>query len=60
MHEAVARFLVESKADINLATNDGATPLNVDCEKGHEAVARLLLDNKADINLADNDGATPM
>jgi len=39
-HEAVARLLLDRRAQVDLATNDGVTPLYITCQNGHEAVPR--------------------
>ena len=59
-HEAVARLLLESKADVDAKDNDGSTPLHCAAWGGHEAVARLLLESKAHVDAKDNDGRTPL
>jgi ankyrin repeat protein len=47
--------------DVNLAENDGATPLFLACQEGKEAVVTALLaDPRVDVNLARTDGATPL
>jgi len=40
---AVARLLLENGAEVNLAMNDGASPLYLACENGLVDVASLLL-----------------
>ena len=53
-HEAVARLLLEHKADVNARGISGCTALYQASEKGHEAVVRLLLDYNADVNAEDS------
>ena len=59
-HLEVARLLLDAKANIDKAKNDGTTPLLIAAENGHLEVARLLLDAKANIDKAKNDGTTPL
>ena len=48
-HEAVVRLLLaEDRANINLAENNGTTPLYIACYNGHEAVVRALVRAGAD------------
>ena len=57
-HEAVAKLLLDHRADVAAADNDGNPALILAATGGHEAVAKLLLDHRADVAAADNDGAT--
>ncbi len=59
-HVDTVRLLLEQCADVNRATESGATPLYIACSKGHVDVARLLLDNGADANRPTEDGRTPL
>jgi ankyrin repeat protein len=59
-HTAVVAALLEARADVNAAKNDGATPLFMAAQKGHTAVVAALLEARADVNAATDDGATPL
>ena len=51
-HEAVARVLVEAKADVNSKKKDEATALMLAADEGHtETVQVLAVECKADVNL---------
>ena len=54
------RALIEAGADVNKATDVGATPLYIAAQNGHEAVVRALIELGADINKAKDDGWTPL
>lgn len=49
----MARFLVESRADINLASANGTSPLVVAITNNHIELAMLLVEKGADVNAAD-------
>ena len=51
-HEAVAKLLLDHRADVAAAQDYGATALMVAALLGHEAVAKLLLDHRADVAAA--------
>ena len=53
----VVRRLLEAKADMDKAMQDGATPLYIAAQKGRLEVARLLQAN-ADMDKATQDGVT--
>jgi ankyrin repeat protein len=59
-HEAVARLLLEYKAEIDMQDEDGGTPLWWASRGGHEATVKLLLEYKAKINIKDEYGRTPL
>jgi len=60
-HLDMCRLLMQCKADINLANEDGRTPLYLAAESGECAVCRLLITKgRADTNKADKDGTTPL
>jgi ankyrin repeat protein len=40
----VVRALIEASADVNMAMDDGATPLLIAAEIGHEPVVQILRD----------------
>jgi len=53
----VARLLIERGANVNIADDEGATPLlRVDSVK----MAQLLIEHGARVNAADRDGLTPL
>ena len=54
------RALIEAGADINKATDNGATALYIGAENGHEAVVRALIEAGADVNKARDNGGTPL
>ena len=57
----IVEQLLKRGADVNLATNDGSTPLCCAVDRGHVEVVRLLLRAPAiEINLAIKDGSTPL
>jgi ankyrin repeat protein len=57
----VARFLLESGADVNATTlGSSQTALDLAAQKGHAAMASLLLSKKADVNPTDDKGQTPL
>lgn len=54
-------FLLENKADPNVADNDGGTALHMATQTGKTNVVRVLLQAHADINAAyKNNGQTPL
>jgi ankyrin repeat protein len=57
-HEAVARLLINTAADISAIDSGGNTPLHLAAWQGCEAVARMLIDRGADIVAADQYGMT--
>ena len=50
-HIEVVKLLLKAKADVNLATADGWTPLFMASQEGHTRVVKLLLDERADVNI---------
>ena len=56
----MARLLVEAGADIDMAKDNGATPLLIASQEGHKEVVKTLLDLGADANLAMTEGTTPL
>ena len=58
-HTAVVSLLLENHAQIDLADNDGITPLLMAAKNGHTEVVRLLLQAGAD-PLVSVQGATPL
>lgn len=61
--ELPVRFLLERSTSINLADNNGRTPVSwtaeVTSDCGNDA-ARILIEEGANIHLPDNDGRTPL
>lgn len=54
------RCLLQLGADVNVAGNEGMTPLIKACCKGHAEVVVVLLEFGANVNLADGSGYTPL
>ena len=54
----MVRALIEKGADINKATDDGATPLFMAAGMGNEAAVRALIELGSDVNKATEDGAS--
>jgi len=54
------RTLIDANADVNKATNEGATPLYIAANKGDGLVVLELIGAGADINKATYDGLTPL
>jgi ankyrin repeat protein len=59
---AATRLLIDRRADVNVASADGATPLHVAAGKGrvYKALVRALLDGGANRDAADSEGRTPL
>lgn len=58
-HAAIARYLIDSKADVNARAPNGATPLMLAARNGHRDVVQVLL-GTADPNLTTDTGATAL
>src|SRR3990167_6892494 len=56
----IVQMLIDNKANINQAENNGVTPLFIAAHNGHKDIAKMLIDNGADINQAKNNGVTPL
>lgn len=52
--------MLEYKVDVDIADNDGETPLLKACQNGHLEIIKLLLENGAEVNKAKRNGATPL
>jgi hypothetical protein len=59
-HLEVVHALLEAKAKVDQADNDGWTPLFMAAQKGHLEVVRALLEANAEVDKADNDGVTSL
>jgi hypothetical protein len=57
---AVAKLLIEAKADVNAKADNGMTPLLIASLYNFLDMARLLIDAKADVNAKSNMGNTPL
>ena len=55
----MARLLIESGAEVNVADKWSKTPLHYAADHGRKEVAQLLIESVADIDRADNEGNTP-
>jgi ankyrin repeat protein len=49
-----------NRADVNIQTDRGFTPLNIACQYGNYDSARMLLNYQADPNLECREGFTPL
>jgi len=54
------KTLLSSGANINIADNNGSTPLYIASKKGHINIVETLLSSGANINLADKEGKTAL
>ncbi|MDR6944873.1 ankyrin repeat domain-containing protein [Mucilaginibacter pocheonensis] len=61
-HEAVARYLVASGADVNRPSNNGfqVYPIHSACADNNIQIARMLIENGALVNVKQQAGATPL
>ena len=59
-HLDVVKHLIECKADIDRAKNDGVTPLFMASQKGHLDIVKHFIECKADVDLSDNRDSTPL
>ena len=57
---AVARFLLDHKADVNLGKQNGSTPLFKAAQAGHLDVCRLLVHARANVDAPFVSGCTPL
>ncbi len=58
--EEVVKYLIDRKASINNADNQGFYPLHVSVMKGDYNVTELLLKNGAEVNARNEYGNTPL
>jgi ankyrin repeat protein len=54
------RFLVASKADVNIKSDDGMNALMYAIDNGNVEIITILIKARADVNAKDNDGMTPL
>jgi ankyrin repeat protein len=54
------RLWLDAGVDVDIATENGWSPLLITCWQGHVALVRLLLDAGANKEKASNTGATPL
>uniref|UniRef100_A0A7S1AH85 Uncharacterized protein n=1 Tax=Noctiluca scintillans TaxID=2966 RepID=A0A7S1AH85_NOCSC len=52
--------LLEYGASVNVAAEDGETPLHLAAQQGMAAAIRFLCDHRADINAVSSEGETPL
>ncbi|GBG33922.1 Ankyrin repeat and KH domain-containing protein 1 [Hondaea fermentalgiana] len=57
---AIAQWLIEHDAELDLQGIDGRTALMTACRHGHSAIAQLLIERDAKLNLKDNQGKTAL
>ncbi|WP_342227226.1 ankyrin repeat domain-containing protein [Rickettsiella endosymbiont of Rhagonycha lignosa] len=57
---AIAKLLIEHRADPNATDNEGLTPLHNACFYRGIEISKLLIEKGANINVADNKGLTPL
>lgn len=57
---AVAKYLVQAKADLGAKNNAGQTPFHVACSGGHFDMVKFLFESGSDPNTADNQGISPL
>lgn len=57
---AVAKHLVEAKANLSAKNNAGQTPFHVACCAGHFDMVKFLFESGSDPHVADNEGVTPL
>ena len=50
-HKDIVEFLLNKKADPNIADGDGLAPLHITCIHGYTDIARMLLNAEADLEL---------
>jgi len=58
--EEIAKFLIDSGADINEQDSDGWCALHFAAQEFSVAVTKLLIEKKAKIDLRDSNGNTPL
>lgn len=59
-HNAIAKYLLQNKADTSVQDSAGATPLHEAIRYGNLEIAKMLLDAGANVNAKDNLGKTPI
>jgi len=59
-HSAIARLLLDSKAQVNARGLREETPLHMAMYDGHREVAEVLLAGQADVNAQNTAGETPL
>ncbi|CAE7570367.1 ANK1 [Symbiodinium natans] len=59
-HLRIVRCLVQAKANLNAAAEDGATPLFIAAQSGHLQTVRFLANAGADLNKVGQHGATAL
>ena len=57
---AIARFLLDHKADVNLGKQNGSTPLFKAAQAGHLDICRLLVHASANVDAPSVSGCTPL
>ena len=56
----LVQILLKEGADVNLARENGSTPLNAAAINGHSEVVKLLIEAGADVNKPNKYGETPL
>ena len=54
------RFLIASKADVNIKSDDGISALMYAIDSGNMEIITMLIKARADVNAKDRDGMTPL
>jgi ankyrin repeat protein len=52
--------LSEARAAVNIANNEGVSPLYIAAQDGHVDILKLLIKAKGDVNQCENDGFSPL
>jgi ankyrin repeat protein len=59
-HDQIVSILIAAGANVDIANNDGVTPLYVAALNGDEKISSLLIAAKADANISRKDGTSPL
>ncbi len=56
----MVKLLTENKADLNIETNDAATPFMISAHQGKNEIIKYLFSNGANIEHKDKSGSTAL